>query len=147
MLGKQCWGREMGAEIRVISKRGRRLGSKEGVQKLWKRKTKTSNAGSLYSCGRWAGTSNPHPYPMPPTHTQKPSKSRTLIFALFNSCPRTNGPTDGSMDGQILKFHDFCCLLRNKGYTDYSWKITDQSDGNSEKKHLIDQSTIIILTR
>ena len=52
----------------------------------------------------WAGASNPHPYPNPPSilkHIQKVSK--TLVFPCFNSMTtdrRTDGPTDGRTDGR-----------------------------------------------
>ena len=65
---------------------------------LWMRTTymKQVTRGHNIVANGWAGASNPHPYTMPPTHTQEPSK--TFIFTLFYSCPRTerrtNGPTD-----------------------------------------------------
>ena len=42
----------------------------------------------------WAGASNPHPHPNPPTilkHTQKVSK--TFVFLFFNSITMTSMPT------------------------------------------------------
>ena len=41
----------------------------------------------------WAGASILPPIPHAPTHTQQLSK--TVIYALFDSCPRTDGPTNG----------------------------------------------------
>ena len=41
----------------------------------------------------------------------------------------------------------FCCLLRNKGYTDFSRKIIDQSIRNSLQKFLIDQNTELLKIR
>ena len=49
----------------------------------------------------WAGAPYPHPYPMPLSHTQKKT-SKTLIFALFDSCPWIDRRTNGPMDGQSL---------------------------------------------
>ena len=52
-----------------------------------------------------AVAANPHPhttpYPTPlptQTHTQKAPK--TLVFPLFDSCSRTDGPKDGPIDGR-----------------------------------------------
>ena len=51
----------------------------------------------------WAGAANAHPHPMPhptpfPTHTQTRKASKTLIFPLFDSCPRADQRTDRRMD-------------------------------------------------
>ena len=59
----------------------------------------------------WAGAVNPHPHPMPhptpfPTQTHTRKASKTLVFPLFDSWSRTDGPTDrrtdGRTDGQSL---------------------------------------------
>ena len=60
----------------------------------------------------WAGASNPHPHPKPSTHTQ--TADDMLIFALFDSWPRTNGPTDRWTDGWMDGRTDG----RNNGRTD-----------------------------
>ena len=49
----------------------------------------------------WAEAGNPHAHPTPlstQTHTQKTSE--TLVFPLFDSCLRTDGPTDPRTHGR-----------------------------------------------
>ena len=53
----------------------------------------------------WAEAANPHshptPYPTPfPTQTHKASK--TVVFTLFDSCSRTNRPTEQRIDGPTV---------------------------------------------
>ena len=61
----------------------------------------TSDAGSQYHCG-WVGRGiqPPSTPQVPHSHTQNASK--TLVFALFDSCSRTDGPTDRRTDRQRL---------------------------------------------
>ena len=49
---------------------------------------------------RTGGQGHPTPNYIPcPSHMHK-KPSKMLIFALFDSCPRTNGPTDRRTDGR-----------------------------------------------
>ena len=82
----------------------------------------------------WAGASNPHPHPKPSTHTQ--TADDMLIFALFDSCPRTNGPTDrwtdgwmdGRTDGQTDKAF-YSCVSATKKWN--FWKPNRLSDAGA----------------
>ena len=57
----------------------------------------TSDAGSQYCCGRVGRGIQPLSIPqVPHSHAQKASK--TLVSSLFDSCPRTDGPTDRPTD-------------------------------------------------
>ena len=60
---------------------------------------KISDAGSQYRWGRVGrGLQPPSTPQVPHSHTQ--NASNTLIFALFNSCSRTDGPTDRRTNGK-----------------------------------------------
>ena len=51
----------------------------------------------------WAGASNPHPLPMPPTNTCiKKKHLKRSFFHFLTRALRTNGPTDGRTDRQRM---------------------------------------------
>ena len=59
----------------------------------------TNDAGSQYRCGQaGTGIQPPSTPQVPHSHTQNASK--TLVFALFDSCSRTDGRIDGRTDGR-----------------------------------------------
>ena len=78
------------------------------------KKKQVTRGHNIVADGR-AGAANPHPHPTPhptplPTETHTQKASETLIFPLFDSCSRINGPMDGQTaqrtdqqtDGQSL---------------------------------------------
>ena len=90
----------VGIEMKEEETRAENKFYKNNVAWKW-----TSEAGSQYRCGRVGRGIEPSSTPQV-SHSHTQNASKTLVFALFDSCSWTDGPTDqqtdGPTDGQSL---------------------------------------------